>query len=112
VEDGTGFLSPLPDSTELVGRHSGSVGGNGYYPSFIYHESGKSHVENPRLDGVPLPQGWRRHEHEETEYYALFVNDVTGEGMASTPGNGNFDPRLGIDALKSRGLDIEVSGLF
>jgi hypothetical protein len=101
----------LPDSTELVGRHLESVGGNGYYPSFN-RESGKSNVEDPRLDSVPLPEGWRRHEHEETEYYTLFVNDVTGEGMASTPGNGHFGPRLGIDVLKSRGLDIEVFDLF
>jgi hypothetical protein len=32
----------------------------------------------------------------------LFVKDVTGERMAGTPGNGHFDPKLGVDALKSR----------
>jgi hypothetical protein len=32
----------------------------------------------------------------------LFVKDVTGGGMAGTPGNGHFDPKLGVDALKSQ----------
>lgn len=39
------------------------------------------------------------------------MNDVTEKGMADMPGNGHFDPRLGVDALKSRGVEIEVFDL-
>jgi hypothetical protein len=39
------------------------------------------------------------------------VNGVTGEGMAGIPGSVHFDPRLGVYALKSRGVEIEIFDL-
>ena len=69
-------------------------------------ESGKFQVEDPRLAGVRLPAGWGRKRHLVEEFWTWFVNDETRED------NGYFDPRLNLDELKSRGVELEVFDLI
>ncbi|PMD34559.1 HET-domain-containing protein [Hyaloscypha variabilis F] len=104
VMDGSAFLGPLPDSVEKVARYAEGL--KFYLPTFINRESGKLYVEDPRLEGVPLPEGWRKEEHANEEYFPWFVNDSTGED------NGYFDPRLSVEALGSRGVKLQVFDLI
>ncbi|KIM98306.1 hypothetical protein OIDMADRAFT_20051 [Oidiodendron maius Zn] len=102
--DGAAFLGPLPDSFELVKKYSNQDKGD--YWAFADRESGKLQVEDPRLAGVRLPAGWRRKKHPGEEFWTWFVNDETRED------NGYFDPRLNLDELKSRGVELEAFDLI
>jgi len=101
--DGSAFLGPLPDSVELVTRYFENFAM--YRKTCINRASGEFYREDPRLEGVALPEGWRRKEHADEEYLSWFVNDSTGEDI------GNFDPRLSPEALESRGIKLQVFDL-
>ncbi|KAE9366430.1 HET-domain-containing protein, partial [Stipitochalara longipes BDJ] len=105
VMDGSAFLGPLPDSVELIARYI--EGTQTCIPTYINRETGKFYHEDPRLDGVSLPKGWRKKEDadDDDEYSPWFVNDSTGED------NGDFDPRLSTEALESRGVKLQLFNL-
>lgn len=62
-------------------------------------------AEDPRLSHVPLPQGWTFDARDKAEYFQPFLNYETQEVTAR-------DPRLTLNALRDRGVNLEEFDLI
>jgi hypothetical protein len=96
--NGEALLGPLPDPFKAVWR---------FYRrrcawSYLNQETGIFQVEDPRLG--PLPFGWMLERHPNEEFRQRFINDETGE-------NSERDPRLTSEALRKRGIPLQVFDL-
>ena len=94
--EGEALLGPLPKMWQCVIRYDAVTGW--YWPAFMDHETGKTHVEDPRLG--PLPAGWRICRHKEESAYNVYLNHETGEQT-------NLDPRMRLQALRARGVELQ-----
>jgi hypothetical protein len=92
------LFGPLPGSYELIVRTADRKA----YPAYIDRSTGFITPEDPRLG--PLPQGWSLYPHERSQYRLQFKNDETGQSTRK-------DPRLSPEALKKRGVKLQVFDL-
>jgi hypothetical protein len=97
--DGKALFGPFPDSFEVVSRHSPSE--DAWRPAYLNRKTGVFQAEDPRLG--PMPSGWSIKSHENEEFVQWFVNDETGEETR--------DPRLSSEALRKRGVPLQVFNL-
>ena len=96
--DGEALLGPLPNSFKAVWR---------FYRrrwawAYLNQETGVFQGEDPRLG--PLPFGWRLERLKNEEFRRRFINDETGEKSET-------DPRLSSEALRKRGIPLQVFDL-
>jgi hypothetical protein len=90
-----GLLGSLPKPYEAARlRHKDSV----FYPGFLNRETEEWHVDDPRLGH--LPKGWVKKKHRRDKYRNLFKNEETGEKT-------RFDPRMTVQELTKRGVELE-----
>lgn len=101
VVTGEALLGTLPDHVDLVRREDEEFGG--CYFSHFNRDEGTFHVKDPRLG--ELLHGWRTESHSHEGYFSVFFNSETGE----TTGD---DPRLTVEALTSRGVELQVFDLI
>jgi hypothetical protein len=92
------LFGPLPGSYELIVRTADRK----EYPAYIDRTTGFITPEDPRLG--PLPQGWNLYPHERSLFRLQFKNDETGQSTRK-------DPRLSPEALKKRGVKLQVFDL-
>jgi hypothetical protein len=95
--NGEAFLGPLPSQSERITLDDSGLETDAY----VNHPTEEVHVEDPRLG--PLPEGWRFKSHSKEHLFSWIVNDKTGE---------EHDPRLTLQALKGRGVDLKVIKLI
>lgn len=93
---GEALLGELPKGWAQVQKYYPDLIAD--YVSFVDGNTGKTQTEDPRLG--PLRPGWRVAAHEEDSAWDSFTNVETGEDT-------NFDPRLELEMLKARGVDIQ-----
>jgi hypothetical protein len=96
--DGEALLGPLPDLFKAVWRF---YRGN-YAWAYLNQETGSFQTEDPLLG--PLPLGWTAERDENGVFLPLFRNGETGE-------ESNRDPRLTSEALRKRGIPLQVFDL-
>ncbi|KAL8846121.1 MAG: hypothetical protein Q9221_008767 [Calogaya cf. arnoldii] len=94
---GEALLGELPRNWSLVSKYFPEHNSGHYI--LLEGDTGKTHVQDPRLG--PLPAGWRIQNHEKEKAVSRYVNDISGEDA------GYRDPRLEPDALRARGVDIQ-----
>lgn len=99
--DGEALLGPFPDSVEAV--HRLIPNNNMWLWAYLNRKTGGFQQEDPRLG--PLPNGWRWKVREDEGFWKLFVNDETGEETED-------DPRLTSEALRKRGVPLQVFELI
>lgn len=96
--DGEGLLGPLqkPWTLKYVKDKTGVD-----VPRFFNGETGSLQFEDPRLG--PLPAGWRQVVLDRTMSDPLsmewFKHEESGEVL-------NYDPRVRVDELKARGVEV------
>jgi hypothetical protein len=95
--NGEALLGPLPDSFEIVKRYNPKA--DTWDWAYMNPKTGIFQVEDPRLG--PMPSGWSIQSHEEEEFLQRFKNDETGEVTWD-------DPRLTLEALRKRGVPLQV----
>lgn len=93
------FLGPMYSNWRYVRSYSPRVERDCLVS--VNDVTGETRVEDPRLDGVPLPPGWRVASHDCENEYMLFSNDDTGEIDVW------YDPRLSPESLKERGVHLQ-----
>jgi hypothetical protein len=96
--DGEALLGPLPDSFKVAYRFYR----NGREWAYLNQETGVFQAEDPRLG--PLPFGWRLETHQNGDSGQWFINNETGEKSKT-------DPRLTSEALRKRGVPLQVFDL-
>lgn len=94
---GESVLGALPPDIDLVFTNPTR------YPAYINRKIGSLQVGDPRLDGVDVPGGWSRVEHEEEDLFTIWREEDTGKEYKGD----FFDPRLTIDELEKRGVVFE-----
>jgi hypothetical protein len=90
------LLGSLPNTHRMVWlteKRRGHV-----YPVYLELGSSITQVEDPRLG--ELPKGWKLRDHNEKHMFHHFVNEETGERTVK-------DPRLTLEALTARGVNVE-----
>jgi len=97
--DGEALLGPLPDFFKAVFRSNSK---NEWRWSYLNQKTGVFQAEDPRLG--PLPAEWSVKSHEDDELIQLFLNDETGNETW-------HDPRLTSEALRKRGVPLQVFDL-
>ncbi len=97
VMDGAGLLGMLPRNWQRVDRYFSDL--NHYCDAFINHETGVVQVEDPRLG--PLPPRWRIANHKMKHVYNRYSNEATGKLTT------HFDPRMSLEALIARGINLQ-----
>ena len=95
--EGEALLGALPTDWQRVQRYFPDLGYD--YDAFRNVQTGDVQVEDPRLG--PLPAGWRIADHREKHAYNLFSNEELG--VTET----DDDPRLSLEALRARGLNLQ-----
>lgn len=95
---GEALLGPFPETIQYI---EVLIGGYLHH-RFKDRRIGTVTSEDPRLG--PLPAGWRKENADREAPEWRFVNDITGEDTWS-------DPRLTPEALKKRGVNIQVFDL-
>jgi hypothetical protein len=96
--DGEALLGPLPDSfKEVLKLHRRYLEW-----AYLNEDTGVFQAEDPRLG--PLPLGWRLEWLSNNEFWPWFINDETGE-------ESDWDPRLTSEALRKRGIPLQVFDL-
>lgn len=96
IMNGEALLGRLPNKWRLVNKYFQGV--SAYYGVFYDEDTGETQITDPRLG--PLPAGWRLASHSREDVFNWFLNDETGEFS-------EFDPRLKLDALKARGVELQ-----
>lgn len=103
---GEAILGPLPDHVELLQILTKHLTGvpldNKYITALVDRGTRMPFSEDPRLDNVPLPEGWRRSHPREYDL-ASFVNEKTDEAWWVH----YMDPRLLPDELRKRGIALQ-----
>jgi hypothetical protein len=98
--DSEGLLGPLPKPWKVLLSNTS-------IQRFFNSLTGATTLEDPRFG--PLPPGWERIQYNKTQddphVVDRFRNMVTGEEI-------NSDPRLLPEALKSRGINLQVFQLI
>ncbi|KAL8645135.1 MAG: hypothetical protein Q9226_007438 [Calogaya cf. arnoldii] len=94
---GEALLGELPRNWMLVSKYFPEHNTSHYV--LLDGDTGKNHVQDPRLG--PLPAGWRIQNHEKENAISRYVNHISGEDA------GYRDPRPEPNALKARGVDIQ-----
>lgn len=96
ITNGEPLLGELPKDWELVWKFSSQYYGH----QRVYFDSNTSetHLQDPRLGLIPA--GWRLQRHKEMDVYNQYKNERTGEVTV-------WDPRLGPDALRERGVQLQ-----
>ena len=102
IVNGEALTGSIPEGFTMV--HKWNEDRQGYYYVFLDLETGNFQPEDPRLSLITLPPGWRKKDHELGEWFEIFVNDTTGEETL-------YNPRLTAEALKERGVDIQILNL-
>jgi hypothetical protein len=113
VMDGEALLGPLPEPFELIKRYGADT--RDFWFNFRDRKTGAIRVEDPRLKDE-LPAGWERKSywtwfwewiqgksHPQAKYWTSFVNTESGEELID-----GKDPRMSSEALKERGVDLQV----
>jgi len=103
LSDSTAILGPLMEPWHVRNEYDSA----GFWiPLYYNSNSGTTTLEDPRLP--PLAPEWERIRSErvrgDPEVFGRFKNTITEKVV-------NSDPRLLPDALKERGLDIQVFNL-
>lgn len=96
---GEALLGRLPDGWDKVYISTA----NGHFGGFTHRESGHTQLEDPRLASYPLPEHWTR---EMDEEFTWFVRD---DGAQTT--ETRDDPRITIEFLKERGVNLQAFNL-
>lgn len=101
--DGSAVLGLLPPHWQRFQR---IIPGVGFSTAFqnTNDATGAYVSEDPRLGRVP--SGWRRKNHDKDHLYSLFVHRETGEDSEEVG-----DPRLTLDAIQARGVELEIFDL-
>jgi hypothetical protein len=100
---GEALLGPLPDSFNACFRHNPN---NGTFRwAYLDQETGVFQAEDARLG--PLPPSWSIKSHKNEEFAQLFVKNRTGVTRVETWD----DPRLSFEALRKRGVPLQVFDL-
>ncbi|KAL2076119.1 hypothetical protein VTL71DRAFT_1062 [Oculimacula yallundae] len=94
------LIGPLPESFEPVVYFKENLGA--YMLGFIDRATGVVSPDDPRLRDVQLPEPWAKLNVDKEE---IFVNGSTGKKTRR-------DPRLTADALRERGVKLEVFDLI
>jgi len=97
--DGEALLGPLPDFFKAVVRSDSK---NMWRWSYLNQKTGVFQAEDPRLG--PLPGEWSIQSHKNEEFEQLFLNAETGNETWR-------DPRLTSEALRKRGVPLQVFDL-
>ena len=105
IADGAALLGPLPTGWK-VHRFLDSTG-QFLICKYFSADTGELSDEDPRLE--PLPDEWERlpvrdRTAEDPEIFQEFRHQGTGQVI-------NWDPRLGPEALKKRGVKLETFSL-
>jgi hypothetical protein len=97
--DAEELLGELPEPYKIVSRSDSTS----LFMSWacLNTESGNIQVEDVRLG--PLPNGWRAIRHAGEMLYQVIVDEDQNE---------RIDPRLSVEALEARGVDIQVFDLI
>jgi hypothetical protein len=96
--EGEPLMGPLPGSFRRLLRKDSRT--RGYWTGFIEGDTNTWRPEDPRLEDVPLPTGWERKSHESELVDTIFVNGSTGEET-------QYDPRLRVEPLRERGVQLQ-----
>ena len=96
------FLGPIPHSLKPVTRYDEASAV--WRWAHVDHTSGHIYPEDPRLG--PLPNNWTRTSHARESFWTWFVNKVTGEELKY-----DHDPRITIEAFKTRGVELQTFNL-
>lgn len=99
---GEALQGPFLDNTKIVLIWDGE---RGFRQEFLDTERGGFRADDPRLDGIPLPLGWKVKEHRMQKWYTVFENDITKEVHE------DYDPRMTVEVLKERGVAVRVFDL-
>jgi hypothetical protein len=94
---GEALLGGFPTEWEAVYRLSKE----GSHPAYRNTVTGEVQIDDPRLDLVELPPGWKKQEHAQMLMYNCYENKDIGEAM-------HADPRLTTSALRERGVDMKT----
>lgn len=94
--DGATLLGPLPSKWQWVYRFDATT--RLPYHAFRNRETFKIQIEDPRL-GL-LPKGWQICSHEYKTAYNMYLNLETGERTS-------VDPRVSLEALRARGVELQ-----
>jgi hypothetical protein len=101
--DAEALLGPLLGCFQLVMKLDEKT--NTYWGGHMDRETARFYCEDPRLG--ELPPEWKKRAHPSDEYWSWFVNEEAGEEMKD-----RGDPRLTPEALKRRGVDLELFKLI
>jgi hypothetical protein len=94
---GEALLGGVPTEWEAVFR----IYEEGVYPAYRNTVTNEVQIDDPRLDFIELPPGWKKQEHAWMHLYNRYENKDTGESMRP-------DPRLTTSALRQRGVDMKT----
>ncbi|KAH8666704.1 heterokaryon incompatibility protein-domain-containing protein [Xylariales sp. PMI_506] len=102
--DGEALIGPLSEPWAV--RYPLSADRGGRSPEYYHRDT----AQDPRLDEIPLPDGWEaapvpQRQREDPVLCCWYRNRDTGEVI-------NSDPRLAPEALKARGVPVEVFSLI
>ena len=73
----------------------------GFCPAYRNTVTSEIRIDDPRLDLVELPPGWKKQEHARMHMFNLYENKDTGETRQP-------DPRLTTSALRERGVKMKT----
>jgi hypothetical protein len=93
------LLGPPPRGLELVLKLEEKT--NIYWSVYMDRKTESFYCEDSRLG--ELPCGWKRRDHLSDKFWNWFVNEGTGEEMKH-----GVDPRVTVEALKQRGVDLKL----
>jgi hypothetical protein len=96
--EGEALMAPLPGAFRRLLRKDSKT--KGYWTGFIDGNTNTWQPEDPRLEEVSLPAGWGRKSHENEMVDTIFVNERTGEET-------QYDPRLRVEPLRERGVELQ-----
>ena len=94
---GEALLGGFPTEWEAVYR----LHREGYHLVYRNTVTGEIQLDDPRLDLVELPPGWKKQEHARMHMYNRYENKDTGKTW-------HPDPRLTTSALRERGVDMKT----
>jgi hypothetical protein len=102
IMNGQALLGPLPDGIEEVSRYSPSV--QQWHFAYFDRDNNTVMTVDPRVRD-DLPPGWSIEIDPEDEIFRWFVSEETGKRTWR-------DPRLTLELLKKRGVDLQVFDLI
>jgi len=94
--DGEALLGPLDQTLYIASKFDEGTGK--FWWTYLEHETERCTIDDPRLG--ELPPGWKKKSYEEDQFWNWFVNSSNGEEIKGG------DPRLSVEALLERGVDL------